>query len=242
MAAMSANLAGNGFRILHVDDDFGDAEIIQALLRETGLEGVELVHVDRLHDALRHLRHNTVDLILLDVEMPDAVAVKFDVVAIRRCSRAPIILVTGLDRKPVEAALDRHPSLGYQNKAELTADVLRQWIETQQQPEADLPAGRPGNPVAVNSILQSMSDAVLILDSRGYTHWANDAGWALLEQSWDEQLSRTLDRGGALPSSIVVEIANAENRAVTRYEARLDVLSGEDTDALTVAVLRPLRS
>lgn len=241
MAAVSANLVRNGFRILHVEDDFGDAEIMKALLRETGLEDVELTHVDRLHDALRHLRHNTVDLILLDVEMPDAVAVKFDVVAIRRCSRAPIILVTGLDRKSVKAALDRHPSLGYQNKAELSAGVLRQWIMAQQQPKADPPAGDPGSPVAVNSILQSMSDAVLVLDSRGNTHWANDAGWALLEHSWDEQLSRSLDRGGALPSSIVVAIANAKNRSVTRYEARLDVLRGEDTDALTVAVLRPLR-
>lgn len=241
MAAPSANLPGNGFRILHVDDDFGDAEIVKALLRESGLEDIQLVHVDRLHDALRHLRENTVDLILLDVEMPDAVAVKFDVVAIRRCSRAPITLVTGLDRQAVAGALEKHPSLRFQNKSELTSDRLREIVESQRNRSVKQapPVSQEG--VALESLINSMSDAVLVLDKRGNTHWANDAGWALLEHSWDKQLSRTFDRGAPLPSSVVIDISDQTTRSVTRYEARLDVLRGEDTDSLTIATLRPLR-
>ncbi|MGC2557575.1 MAG: response regulator [Terriglobales bacterium] len=58
--------------LLLVEDNPGDARLLREMLNDQGLHQSKLTHVERLSDAERHLAEHEVDLILLDLGLPDA--------------------------------------------------------------------------------------------------------------------------------------------------------------------------
>ena len=59
-------------KLLLVEDNPGDARLIQEMLTESGAARFNLHVVDHLAAALEYIRENSVDLILLDLSLPDS--------------------------------------------------------------------------------------------------------------------------------------------------------------------------
>lgn len=57
--------------ILLIEDSWGDYRLVSDMLNECMLEGFELLHADQLAAALPFLEPGEVDVILLDLELPD---------------------------------------------------------------------------------------------------------------------------------------------------------------------------
>lgn len=68
----SARPAIGGTALL-VEDNPGDATLIQSLLQESFQDAYRVKHCSSLADALAHLQHHRVDLVLADLYLPDAV-------------------------------------------------------------------------------------------------------------------------------------------------------------------------
>jgi signal transduction histidine kinase len=83
-------------RILLVEDNPGDARLLREVLRE-GRVRFDLVHVERLADAQRVLSDGPVDVILLDLSLPDAHGLETVERMLACGSDAPILVLTGLD-------------------------------------------------------------------------------------------------------------------------------------------------
>ncbi|MEU2227500.1 SpoIIE family protein phosphatase [Streptomyces sp. NPDC018347] len=83
------------FRILLVEDDDGDALLVEELLFDTDLPHV-LVRCRSAAEARRALAAAPVDCVLLDLHLPDASGVR-TVQAIQPDTHAAIIVLTGLD-------------------------------------------------------------------------------------------------------------------------------------------------
>lgn len=83
------------FRILLVEDDDGDALLVEELLFDTDLPHV-LVRCRSAAEARRVLAADPVDCVLLDLHLPDASGVR-TVQAIQPDTHAAIIVLTGLD-------------------------------------------------------------------------------------------------------------------------------------------------
>ncbi|MFF5854500.1 PP2C family protein-serine/threonine phosphatase [Streptomyces sp. NPDC012751] len=83
------------FRILLVEDDDGDALLVEELLFDTDLPHV-LVRCRSAAEARRALAADPVDCVLLDLHLPDASGVR-TVQAIQPETHAAIIVLTGLD-------------------------------------------------------------------------------------------------------------------------------------------------
>ncbi|WP_030738197.1 PP2C family protein-serine/threonine phosphatase [Streptomyces sp. NRRL S-31] len=83
------------FRILLVEDDDGDALLVEELLFDTDLPHV-LVRCRSAAEARRALAADPVDCVLLDLHLPDASGVR-TVQAIQPDTHAAIIVLTGLD-------------------------------------------------------------------------------------------------------------------------------------------------
>jgi diguanylate cyclase (GGDEF)-like protein/PAS domain S-box-containing protein len=83
--------------LLLVEDNPGDACLLREMLYDQGLGQTELAHVERLSDAERHLGEHSVDIILLDLGLPDAHGLG----AVRRthafAPRVPLVVLTSLD-------------------------------------------------------------------------------------------------------------------------------------------------
>jgi signal transduction histidine kinase len=66
---MSGNLLKT---VLLIEDNLGDARLLREMLNEEQVYDIDLVHVQRLSEAEAHLAKHAVDVILLDLGLPDA--------------------------------------------------------------------------------------------------------------------------------------------------------------------------
>ena len=58
--------------ILLVEDNPGDARLLREMLNDQRSQHTELTHVQYMREAEKHLAERMVDLILLDLGLPDA--------------------------------------------------------------------------------------------------------------------------------------------------------------------------
>ena len=81
--------------ILLVEDNGGDARLIREMLIEAGIEQLELTHVERLADAFEHLEHERVDVLLLDLSLPDSAGLDTVLRVHERAAQVPVVVLTG---------------------------------------------------------------------------------------------------------------------------------------------------
>ena len=83
--------------VLLVEDSPGDARLIREMFNEQGQRNVRLTHVECMKDAEKHLAEHAVDMILLDLGLPDTQGVE----AVRRTHAAsphvPLVVLSGMD-------------------------------------------------------------------------------------------------------------------------------------------------
>jgi two-component system cell cycle sensor histidine kinase/response regulator CckA len=83
--------------ILLVEDNPGDARLLREMFRESASHDTKVTHVESMNEAERHIAENTVDIILLDLGLPDTEGLG----AVRRARAAapgvPLVVLTGLD-------------------------------------------------------------------------------------------------------------------------------------------------
>ena len=86
---------GSSLRVLLVEDNAGDAGLIEELLREEDPSAYELVHATRLDEGLAKIRSELIDVVLLDLSLPDAHGI--DTVARMRAAahNVPVVVLTG---------------------------------------------------------------------------------------------------------------------------------------------------
>lgn len=84
-------------QVLLVEDNPGDACLLREMLHEQGSHHTELTHVQCMSEAEKHLAEHAVDIIMLDLGLPDAQGLG----AIRRANavapRVPLLALTALD-------------------------------------------------------------------------------------------------------------------------------------------------
>ena len=84
-------------KILLIEDDPGDAHLIRKMLIESKSACFELEHFDRLSTGLEHLVQMEIDLILLDLNLPDSQGLDTFVKAHAKAQVIPVIVLTGLE-------------------------------------------------------------------------------------------------------------------------------------------------
>lgn len=84
-------------RVLLVEDNPGDARLIREAFRESGAARFDLHHVDRLASALEEISREPVDVVLLDLSLPDATGIHTVEQMLSHAPDLPIVVLTGLD-------------------------------------------------------------------------------------------------------------------------------------------------
>ena len=82
-------------RILLVEDNPQDVFLFRAALARGGLQGVQLMHAERVADALRIIQRNSVDLIVTDLNLPDSGGVETVRAFAGTPEHVPILVLTG---------------------------------------------------------------------------------------------------------------------------------------------------
>jgi diguanylate cyclase (GGDEF)-like protein len=83
-------------RILLVEDNPGDALLLHEALADVSSAHFDLIQVARLGDALHRLEHEQIDVVLLDLSLPDSQGVDTFFTLHAHYARIPIIVLTSL--------------------------------------------------------------------------------------------------------------------------------------------------
>lgn len=112
--------------VLLVEDNPGDARLLREMFNEDNSRDVDLTCVSFMAEAEHHLAEHAVDIILLDLGLPDAQGLT----AIRRARRAapnvPLVVLTGLDDEALAAQSLQEGAQDYLIKGQIeTRGLLR---------------------------------------------------------------------------------------------------------------------
>jgi signal transduction histidine kinase len=111
-------------KVLLVEDNPGDARLLREMFKGDGSLDVDLACVSFMSEAERHLAECAVDIILLDLGLPDAQGL----VAIRRARIAapdiPLVVLTGMDDEVLAAQSLQEGAQDYLIKGQIEARGL----------------------------------------------------------------------------------------------------------------------
>ncbi|MFD1514076.1 bacterio-opsin activator domain-containing protein [Halomarina rubra] len=122
--------------VLLIEDNPGDARLIEEMLRdvETLLQrveaadsiagGVTLSHEQTLTAGLDRVREGTVDVVLLDLDLPESTGLETLATVTDETAFVPVIVLTGLDDEEIGLTAVRHGAQDYLVKREVTSDLL----------------------------------------------------------------------------------------------------------------------
>ncbi len=190
-------------KVLVVEDNLGDARLLREMFREQRTHQIEWAHVTCMRDAESHLAERAVDVILLDLGLPDSQGLD----AVRRARsaapRIPLVVLTGTDDESLAIQALREGAQDYLFKGALELRTLmrtvRYAIERKMMEEA-LFVEKERAEVTLNSI----ADAVICTDASGNVTFLN--GVAETMTGWSR--SEAIDR----PVAEVFHMVNAESR------------------------------
>lgn len=121
-------------KVLLIEDNPADAHLIRLLLAdektpELGLvPAFEVLHVARLAAGLAYLDQMNLDIILLDLSLPDSQGTATFERVVARASHIPIVILSGLDDESVAVKAMQLGAQDYLVKGTIESDVLERAI------------------------------------------------------------------------------------------------------------------
>ncbi|MBF2025268.1 MAG: response regulator [Oscillatoriales cyanobacterium C42_A2020_001] len=127
-------------RMLLVEDNPAEARFLQELLKGTLFGRFDLVHTQRLWDAIAYLNKESFDLILLDLTLPDSQGIESLDSLIQQAPSLPIVVLTNTNDEELAVEAVRHGAQDYLVKRNINQDLLvrslRYAIQRKQSQEA----------------------------------------------------------------------------------------------------------
>jgi len=207
-------------RILLVEDNAGDARLLREMLNEPASCKYDLKHHESMEKAVTHLVANPVDIVLLDLGLPDAQGLG----AVRRARaaapRIPLVVLTGLDDESLAAQALQEGAQDYLIKGQIETRgllrALRYAIERKIMEEA-LFVEKERAQVTLNCI----GDAVVCTGISGNITFLNlvaekMTGWSRQEAGGRPmgEVFRIMDATSRETTTNPMEMAVGENRTV----------------------------
>lgn len=115
-------------RTLLVEDNLGDARLIEVLLEEEASGEFQVRHVDRLAAAGEALAEETFDVVLLDLSLPDSHGLETVEALRRHTNRVPIVILSGLDDEDVALRAVQSGAQDYLVKGQADGNLIKRAI------------------------------------------------------------------------------------------------------------------
>jgi diguanylate cyclase (GGDEF)-like protein/PAS domain S-box-containing protein len=178
-------------KVLLVEDSLGDAGLLREMFYEQQSHKIDLTHVMRMCEAEQHLQDRPVDVILLDLGLPDAQGLEAIQRARVAAPRVPLVVLTGFDDESLAVRALNEGAQDYLVKGQLEARslmrALRYAIERKRMEEA-LFAEKERAQVTLSSI----GEAVLCTDVEGSITFLNVMAETMTGWPCEEAMGRPL--------------------------------------------------
>ena len=185
-------------RVLLVEDDAGDARLIQELVADEGGGAFQLQCVGRLSEGLAGLAEGGFDLVLLDLSLPDSERLEtLDAVRMQE-PQTPIVVLTGLEDESVALEAVRRGAQDYLVKGQFEGPLLvramryaveRQRMQAELREHAD---ALRASEMRLRTIIQSNLDPIVVVDRVGIVQFINPAAETLFGRKARELIGEPL--------------------------------------------------
>ena len=116
--------------ILLIEDNPADARLLQIALVEVGARSTKLIHVERLTDARQRLQTEAVNVILLDLTLPDGQGAHAVRTLQEYAPHTPIIVLTGRSDEETITQVLAAGAQGFLVKGELDGEEILRTLHT----------------------------------------------------------------------------------------------------------------
>ncbi|MBE9180318.1 PAS domain S-box protein [Oculatella sp. LEGE 06141] len=153
-------------KILLIEDNLGDARLLQETLAEADIAHFNLTHVEWLSQGIKRLDQEAFDVVLLDLSLPDSQGLETFRKAQHQVTALPIIVLTGLNDEELAAMALQAGAQDYLVKGQFSGDLLarsiRYAIERKRAEEALRTAATEN--LLLAQAINSASDGIIITD------------------------------------------------------------------------------
>ena len=111
-------------QVLVVEDNAGDARLLSEMFSKEKPDSFELTHLLRMSEALAHLAKGGVDIVLLDMGLPDGHGLETVRRAHAVAPAVPLIVLTGLDDEALAAEAMKEGAQDYLIKGQIESRAL----------------------------------------------------------------------------------------------------------------------
>lgn len=115
--------------ILLVEDSVADQFLFNEYMRDTSFSMVEIVVVTRMSEAVDHLRKNEVDIVFLDLSLPDSFGIESITSLSSKYSSTALIVLTGLKNDEIALKALEHGAQDYLVKGDFDGQTLERSIK-----------------------------------------------------------------------------------------------------------------
>lgn len=115
--------------ILLIEDDTGDAYLVEEMLADqASATSIRITHVETLADALLHLQSSDIDVILLDLSLPDSFGLEGVARVREQAPYKPIVVLTGLEDEAIGLQAIRQGAQDFLFKGRIAGESLRRAV------------------------------------------------------------------------------------------------------------------
>jgi len=178
--------------LLLVEDNPGDARLLREMLNEQGMRETNLTWVSSMAEGEAHLAAQGVDVILLDLGLPDAQGVA----AVRRmhdaAPRTPLVVLTGNDDESLATLALQSGAQDYLIKGQIdTRGLMRslRYAMERKRMEAALFVESERSRIALErfrALVQNSSDMIITLDATGTPTYMSPSVATIMGYSVDD--------------------------------------------------------
>ncbi len=187
-------------QVLLVEDNPGDVRLLREILGKVTSTQFELVCVERLDEALKHLDEGHFDVALLDLSLPDAQGFDTFVKVHEQAPDVPIVVLTGLDDETLAVRAVREGAQDYLVKGQIdnnllvrairyaierkrAEETLRHHAEHLEERVRERTAHIQAQYARLEAILDSATDGIIVTDGKGEILQLNSVAQRWLTQT-----------------------------------------------------------
>jgi len=121
-------MSGTPIKVLLIEDNPGDARLLSEILVDVHTALFELEWVDRLSKGLERLKEVSVDVVLLDLNLPDSAGMETFTVVRNSAPEVPIVILSGLADEKMAVRTVREGAQDYIVKGNVDGHLLERSI------------------------------------------------------------------------------------------------------------------
>lgn len=189
----------NPIYILLVEDNPGDARLVKEIISDAISSKIHITCAENLKEAIEILSHASIDVILLDLGLPDSSGFETFEKISHRFSTVPIIALTGNADEVLNMRILREGGQDYLTKNDLNNNLLIRAISQAIQRhklllkiENDSKALREGERLKT-TIINSTKEAVISINQDGLITLFNPSAENMFQRNKSDVLGKSLD-------------------------------------------------